>query len=98
MNFISAFNQLCRLGATRFSPVFITYCMPLYPDSCTARFLFLFHAVLFKSYPLFLGSLRQEKLELASQVRKCEATVVHLQGILNQSTEEVGLISESSSG
>lgn len=36
-----------------------------------------------------IGSLRQEKLELTSQMRKCEATIMHLQGIFNQSTEEV---------
>ncbi|XP_028416257.1 coiled-coil domain-containing protein 57-like [Dendronephthya gigantea] len=36
-----------------------------------------------------IGSLRQEKLDLTSQWRKCEATIVHLQGLLHHSSEEV---------
>ena len=35
------------------------------------------------------GALRQEKLELSAHVKKHQATVDHLQGLLNQAHEEV---------
>ena len=39
-----------------------------------------------------VGSLRQEKLDLTSQVRKYEATVMHLQTLLHQSSNEVSFV------
>ena len=39
-----------------------------------------------------VGSLRQEKLDLKSQVRKYEATLIHLQNLLHQSREEVSFL------